>query len=295
VAIAAPSLVHQKKRLIPRPIFRFPEYWHLLSLDAPTVAALWAFSFARAVGVRLPFGALFLLALGTWLVYVADRILDGLRPAGAGRLRARHLFYVRHRNVFLVAGSTGSALILWLVITHMRPVTRREDLMFFVFALAYFVLIHTFGKRAEHWFPKEMAVGVLFATATAVPAWSRIDHHTQLIPYIALFALLCWLNCVAIEKWESTWERTLSTSISHGSTVWAQEHLKELAVCTALTAGLLFVSSEGVCRLIPAAATLSAIVFWLLDRHHGELNPIHLRIAADAALLTPLLFVLVIP
>lgn len=286
MAIAAPLLAGQKTH----PALKLPEYWHLFSLDAPTIAALWAFSFARAAEVRLPLGALFLLALGTWLVYVADRILDGLRPAASEHMRARHFFYVRHRNAFLLAGSTGALLLLWMVATRMRPVTRREDVALFVFALVYFALVHTAGKRIEQWFPKEMAVGVLFAAATAVPAWSRTEQHLRLIPVIALFALLCWLNCVAIEKWEQPVVMPRANIASpHASTLWAQQHLRRLAMCIGCAAVLLSIFSPEPYRWIPAAAVLSAGSFYLLDKQHRRLSPMHLRIAADAALLSPLI------
>ena len=50
-----------------------------------------------------------------------------------------------------------------------------------------------------------MAVGVLFAAATSVPAWSRMSAgHARLVPLVVLFAAVCWLNCVAIESWEGT-------------------------------------------------------------------------------------------
>ena len=68
-------------------------YWHLLSLDAPTVAGLWCWAFGRAVRLHLSPRLPVALALGTWLFYVADRLLDaGCRvlmpwgaPIGSGR------------------------------------------------------------------------------------------------------------------------------------------------------------------------------------------------------------------
>ncbi|MEI4861391.1 hypothetical protein Q8G41_27770, partial [Klebsiella pneumoniae] len=44
--------------------------WHLASLDAPTVAVVWALSFAWAAGVHLTPWTPLLLASGTWSVYV---------------------------------------------------------------------------------------------------------------------------------------------------------------------------------------------------------------------------------
>lgn len=59
--------------------------WHLSSLDAPTVAVVWSLGFGWAAGVRLPFWVPVLIALGTWAVYIGDRLLDArsaLRWAG---------------------------------------------------------------------------------------------------------------------------------------------------------------------------------------------------------------------
>ena len=77
--------------------------WHLLSLDAPTVAVIWALLLARVAGVRPAPAGLSVLGVGTWLVYVADRTLDGLAGRETTRLRERHLFYARRRRVMLLA------------------------------------------------------------------------------------------------------------------------------------------------------------------------------------------------
>lgn len=75
--------------------------WHLLSLDAPTVAAAWSLGFAKAAGVRLPAWVPLLLALVTWVVYIGDRLLDArtaLRTEQVHQLRQRHLFHWQHRR-----------------------------------------------------------------------------------------------------------------------------------------------------------------------------------------------------
>ena len=276
--------------------------WHLLSLDAPTVAALWAWSIARAVHIRLPWSALLLLALGTWLVYVADRILDGLRFESSGKLRERHFFYARHRGKALVGGATVSIIILWLVVTRTNATARREDTALFAVAVAYFCLVHLCRPGIERWFPKEAVVGMVFAAAVVVPAWSRLqEHRTSLIAAVTLFALLCWLNCIAIEKWECPLRdktRVLTAGLSHASTRWAQTHFSFVGWCIALLAAIAGIRSE--LSAGPAAMTgvylaciLSAVLFLAFDR--SRLSSVQLRIAADAVLLTPLLFVVVMP
>jgi hypothetical protein len=92
-------------------------YWHLLSLDAPTVAALWCWAFGRAARIRLAPWLPLALAMGTWLFYVADRLLDArLSPEAA--LKERHRFHDRYRRWFL-ATTAPVALVLALLVARM--------------------------------------------------------------------------------------------------------------------------------------------------------------------------------
>lgn len=253
---------------------------------------------ARAVRVELPWSAPVLLALGTWLIYVADRILDGVHDGiQPGRLRERHLFYVRFRRRFLIACAIGGVLLLWLVATHMGATARMEDTLLFLVAIVYFCVIHLCGPESERWFPKEIAVGLVFAAAVAVPAWSRLaGHRLSLVPVAALFAGLCWLNCVAIEKWERPAIQPVRMADStHFTTRWAQKNLLSVSGGIALIAAVGFFLS--VVHPAPVSMTvlylaceISAGLFVVLDR--SRLGSVQLRIAADAALLTPLLFLL---
>jgi len=231
--------------------------------------------------------SLLMLALGTWIVYVADRILDGFR---GDDLRERHFFYARQRRSFAIAVIPAVLLLGWLVVTHMTSTARQADTLLFTLAMFYFCLVHVCGPAIERWLPKELAVGVLFAAATAVPAWARLaGHRSSLIPITALFAVLCWLNCTAIEKWE--WPR-LAVVQAHASTRWAQLHLPEISLFVALTATVagvhsIFFGSGSLMSILDFACALSAGLFLVLDR--SRLSTFHLRIAADVVLLTPLL------
>ena len=258
--------------------------------------------------IRLPWSSSLLLALGTWLIYIADRILDGLRGSASGQLRERHFFYARHRARALAVGALASLALLWLIFTRMNPGARREDVVLFAAALVYFCLIHVWAPQSplgiERWFPKEIAVAIVFASAVAVPAWSRLQGQRILLtPLVALFALLCWLNCVAIEKWEkgespsSNHARASNPALPHLSTRWTQCHLPLVACGIALLGVIAAASSTVFAAPLPMvslylACTVSALLFLAFDR--SQLDSFDLRIAADAALLTPLLFVAVL-
>jgi hypothetical protein len=256
-------------------------WWHLLSLDAPTVAALWAWFFAHAMHLHfLPLQAI-PLALATWLLYVGDRILDGLHPYQAGLLRERHHFHARHRTAFLIVGTLLLAFLMWQVVTRMHPEALRDDFFLGLAALAYLLAVH---RSHSPRLPKELAVALIFAAATAVPAWSRLAAFSgkeQLTPAVLLFASLCWMNCVGIEKWESGEPHIISR--------WAGMHLRIIVTIIALFAltAALLAPSRGLMAVYLAAVLSSGLLF-LLDARSGRLSPLHLRIAADAALLTPL-------
>ena len=255
------------------------------------MAALWCWAFARAAGVRLPWFSPVLLGLGTWLIYISDRLLDGLKGEAA-RLRERHHFYARHRAIFLVAGAAGGIFLLWLIVNRMPAPSRREDVALFAVAMLYFAAIHLSGAAVQRWLPKELAVGAVFAAATAVPAWSRAAKHEQLLPAVCLFAAICWLNCVAIERWERSPAALNRNWAVHFSTQWAALHLRT-ATISVFSAGAIALSLS-LSRSFPGiyiSCMASAALLFAIDCRRKRLSPMQLRILADAALLTPALFI----
>ena len=155
--------------------------------------------------------------------------------------------------------------------------------------MIYFILVHKPAGKPTAWLPKELAVGIVFAAATAVPAWSRIEAgRAALVPAVAIFAALCWLNCVAIERWENGPLPSVMRN-SHLTTRWAANHLREATLALGLTAALLAVWSRSTTTIVYLAAIGSAICLAVLDCYRGRFSIVGLRIAADAALLTPLL------
>lgn len=266
-------------------MLRFPNtllrYWHLLSLDAPTVAALWCWAFGRAARLRLAPWLPAALALGTWLFYVADRLLDA-RLSPDSLLHERHHFHERHRRRFL-AIALPVALALTVLVARMPRSLIAAYCVLGALSLLYLGLVHLTARasgKSLHYFPKEFAVALLFAAASALPAWDEarriaagMPRHHPLLLLCPLFAVVCWTNCVAIEDWEQQ---------HRGHRVlW----LAALAVAVS-GLGLLELANHPACWLA-AAAALSAALLMLLDR--SGLTAAARRIAADLALLTPLL------
>ena len=261
-----------------------PVYWHLLSLDAPTVAVLWAWSVAHAVRVDASAISLAVLGIGTWLIYVADRLLDGRGSARRSELRDRHFFHARHARTLLIAGAAACAALLFLI-TRMPAADRHVDAWIFAGVVLYSAAVHQRFVRIR--FPRELVVGIVFACACAVPAWPDSgDLRSELAALTAVFAALCFLNCTAIHAWEHP----------DGQRRWPSVTL--LALCVAVAAiGITFTmrTMEGV--RLGVALLASALLLLGLNRDQrrasrkadAALSPLALRILADAALLTPLL------
>src|ERR1035438_3302241 len=98
--------------------------WHLISLDAPTVALVWSLSFAWAARVHLPRWIPILLAFGTWAVYVGDRLLDArsaLRSGNLSPLRERHFFHWRRRRVLVPLACTAAILAAVITFSVVPP------------------------------------------------------------------------------------------------------------------------------------------------------------------------------
>ena len=264
-------------------VFAPVRLWHLTSLDAPTVAVVWALAFARVVHVSLPLWVPCLLALGAWTVYIGDRLLDA--RARKAPLRERHRFHWKHRRVFIVLAVSAIvvaiALIAFAVLHHQMPMVARErNSVLVAAALTYFASVH--GPRRifnQFALPKELLVGILFTLACAAPAWARSPGHrlAVLLP-VLVFVLLAWLNCYAIESWESA---LLSrTRILPLATL--------LGIATVCCAAICFVWIDSSIALLLATAGLSALLLAALDRVRSRLTPVTLRAFADVALLTPI-------
>jgi hypothetical protein len=263
--------------------------WHLLSLDAPTVAVVWSLAFARAANVDLPPWVPLLLGLGTWAVYIGDRLLDvrsALRAGDIGRLRERHFFHWRHRRMLIPMAVCAAALSSIIIFTQMPLVLRERNSVLAIAALAYFSEVHLprkeRGKRSS-FFSKEFLVGVLFTAGCVLPTLSRLKMTAvpgprlfALMVSVAFFAVLGWLNCHAIERWES--------KIPSHITAYSVQ----LGIVGALMAVFLTIATHGGAPLV-IAGSAAPLLFALLDTFKAKLTPLALRAMADLVLLTPLL------
>ena len=261
--------------------------WHLTSLDAPTVAVVWTLAFAWTAGVRLDAWVPLLVACGTWTAYVGDRLLDAhhaIQSGNLGALRERHYFHWRRRHVLIPTACATAAIATVLIARCMPVAVRSRGSVLAAAALMYFSGVHT-AVRLPDWLrrlaSKELLVGLLFTAGCAAPALSRLHSaHGPFFACLALFAALAWMNCVAIESWEST---TDQTAVFRRTVVLG-------IVGIAASGALAFTDMRASALACSGAA--SALLLALLDRKRARISPLTLRALADVVLLAPLVLVI---
>ncbi|WP_254063726.1 hypothetical protein [Granulicella sp. S190] len=262
--------------------------WHLLSLDAPTVASLWIWFIASANHLRLSFLSVIAMFLAVWMLYAADRLLDArlIGTPESSELEARHYFHSRHRRAFLIAILVTSAALA-LLLPHLEAEAIHLYLVLGVLLFGYFILIHV--TRSAHRLPKEIAVGLFFAAATFIPTVARRPGlRIELLPLAILFAALCSLNCLFIYDWEHS---TLSHSDhpAHAATRIALRHLRIIAVALILLSSSVAVFDHQAPWPISVAIVVAAILLLLLHEARHRMARLTLRSLADLALISPLL------
>ena len=268
--------------------------WHLLSLDASTVAVLWTWFIASANHVHLPLSSALAMAITVWMLYAADRLMDarlmdahplGANPTHHQDLEARHYFHHRHRPAFL-AGIILASIALAALLPRLDAQAIHLYLILGGLVCGYFIVIH--ATHSAHRLPKEIAVGFCFAAATFIPTVARRpDLRLPLLHSAILFATLCSINCLYIYAWEH--EDHCPDRPTHAITRIALNNLSSLTILVALSGVTLALFDHSTPQTIPYATALSASILLLLHKQRRSIPRITLRAAADVALTTPIL------
>ena len=262
-------------------------WWNILSLDAPTVAVVWALLLARPSHMRLRAADEIVLCLVVWCIYVSDRLFDGLKPTNQRALRERHLFCSKHRRALTWLLVLAAVAVLWVTADFLVPTEISAGMKLAAIIGAYMATIHAGDGSMARFVPKEVAVGIIFAVGTTLPAWSRLSVFSwdEWILF-GLFAALCSLNCLAIECWERQarypdWLQSRSRVIR-----WAETRITLLAAVLAASAFavILVRPHPGPFGSGLLAISLAALLILLLNRQRNRLSGRALRVLADAIL-----------
>lgn len=267
---------------------------NLLSLDAPLVAILWDLLFARCLGARVRPVAVATMALWVWLIYASDRLLDGLQAANSLEGETpRHRFYRINRAAIVPWLAAGLAVALVLSASQLRFRLFLYGIPLGLLVAAYFVIVHRRPRALQNYWPKELAVAILFAAGALLPVWANltVGGMSLVAPGMLLIGIL-WMNAVGIERWEARLGTHDESCHRPGLTGLIAGHLGTAGFAIVIISVLLISSGAISMREQPLYASIitSAIALAGVDRLHGSVERDALRVLADAALLTPLLF-----
>ena len=277
-----------------RPLWIWP---NILSLDAPLVALAWFWMFKQIWLVKYHQPSLpWLLALTVWCIYVADRFMDSRGMRGTETtLALRHRFHCDYRGLMIVALSVGVVGVFLLLSRQSR------GLLAYAYPVAvpvllYFLISFQRTEKGVSWF-KNIVAGLAFAYGTAVGVHFRSGssvgvHELALSSEVVVFALLCMINMMVIDHWESGGEE--EKGMGENEREIENTIIKILLLSLVIVCYLLASSAEGFGSQVHKAFYLAAMVgagglaFLALFRHF--FSPVSLRILADLALLVPLPF-----
>jgi hypothetical protein len=264
------------------PLWLWP---NLLSLDAPLVAVLWLKLFALSAGIHVRALTAAVLALTVWLIYAADRLLDGLSARSYSDLSPRHRFSVRSRNVLICFCLAALVAASSLCFELSRTLLLLGAGLFSLVVL-YFGCVHLWPSTRSR-FPKELVVAIVFGVGTVLPVLSKagVQHHGRAVS-LALFVALCWLNVVLIEYAE--WMNSPSGRKPHVSTIIGGKHIA--AISAAVMVASLGLAATFAMNSVMLAAAFSALGLAALGYWWRKLSINFTRVLADVTLLTPALF-----
>jgi hypothetical protein len=272
-------------------------WWNLLSLDAPTVAILWAALFAHNSGFRVTFAEQAALGISVWIIYVCDRILDSWLAADVSALQPRHQFCYRHSRSFAATLLIAMICLAWIV-SHQLPKQEAWDgIKIAGIVAAYLMFVQLKAGRLACFVPKEVFVGMVFALGTNLSAWSQARHCSWILSVQGgFFAVLCVLNCASIEYWEAQLVRCSWPSTSNLLLRWTGAHLNSLYLAasgSALLAAMFFYTPYRIPSAL-LAVTGGALSLLLINCMRANLSRDALRVLADAALVLPAILALAV-
>lgn len=174
---------------------------NLLGLDAPLIAVMWLFLFARTWRVNYhPWEAYVALGLAVWTIRIAAKLLEASMHADESAFAARHRLPLRRLAVL-----TGVAALVLTILSF--PLSVYNYLLVGgIFVLGYFA-ISFFSSKDENdiSYARHCLGGVAFAFGTALAAHTYLPglgvKELLFSREFICFSVLCLLASSAMELW----------------------------------------------------------------------------------------------
>lgn len=205
---------------------------NVLSLDAPLIAIIWQAALARVHRVFLQPGCYVALGLTVWVIYMIDRVLDSFGKKEEHLLTARHVFYRRHRKLYMtVIIPVATAFLLKSALWEIPA-----GLMWRGLALGFAVAMYLLHYTARHHRPLYITGNLM----TCVAGFSLMALFPVPLPFQMLFgAILAAMMLMSLNR--------------------------------SMSQGVRLVPKELVCGFVFATGCSMAVGFYSLDKQTGPL------------------------
>jgi hypothetical protein len=259
-------------------------YLNLLGLDAPLIAVVWLFLFARTWRVDYhPWQAYAALGFAVWTIRIAMKLLQGSMTSDEAS------FAMKHRKPLKVAAVIAGILSLTLTVMNF-PLSVYTYLLVGALLLAGHCALTLFSSREgnEIGYAQHAMGGVAFAFGTALTAHVYLPglglRELMLSRELICFAVLCLLASSAMELWERSGKPAADGEL--GS-------MDEIALSLPLTllgaAALVFAVQDDLMTARPFYYSIltGAALLQVLNRTRGRFGLDTLRVLTALCLLIP--------
>ncbi len=259
-------------------------YLNLLGLDAPLIAVIWVFLFARTWRVDYhPWQAYAALGFAVWMIRIAMKLLQGSMSSDETS------FVMVYRKPLKVAAVISGVFSITLTVLYFPLSVYSYLLVGAVFLIAYFALtLFSPQEGNEIGYARHAMGGVAFAYGTALTAHvylpglglKELIFSRELI----CFGVLCLLASSALELWQRSGKPAADGEV--GS-------MDEIALSLPLTllgaAALVFAVQDDlmVARPFFYAILSGAALLQVLNRTRGRFEFETLRVLTALCLLVP--------
>ena len=173
------------------------------------IALAWQEVFTRTAHVSLRWQERALLGISVWIVYLLDHLLDASRQPDAMTSSVmalscnapRHHFTKKHRVLLLSMITMALLIDLLLATTLSRAVffagATLGLLTFFYLLLNAYLMSHGTWLRG-----REFIIATIFSFGCALIPLVRATAPLNLLPWVAVFAILGMINCILIARME---------------------------------------------------------------------------------------------
>jgi hypothetical protein len=265
-----------------------PTVWlNLVCLDAPIVAVVWLWLFARTFHAPVHLGNAVSLFLTAWLIYLADRLADASSLKAESRRSLRQEFCLRHREFWISALLLIGGFDLYVIWRSIDAGTFFAGAVVGILALIYLALNYPRGLIWRSIPAKEISIGLLFTIGTLVallPAGPPVN--APLLACGLAFACLCSLNCISIASWERELDRAQGKiSVATCHPVFAR-HAGKICVALGLASFVMTIIHRPIAAVFGCVGA-SALLLALLNTLPSKLDADRRTALADLVLLTP--------